>query len=380
MASTQLRKGRTKSILMGSIDSALLAVEIYNKPRTTFRTEGFISMMIIAWTKLFHGWFNHSIGNRYYYKTKTGTRYKRIDGERKAWELKTCIKEFNNLENESLTESLTDSVIANLHFFIGLRNKIEHRHVDKDEINSLVFGECQSFLYNYESLLIKLFGREYALNENLVYSLQFSTMRTKKQQQSNKRALSREVKEIKEYVDKYRTSLSDEVFSAQEYSIKLIQIPKVSNTNRSDLAIDFVRFDELSEEDKEKYDQITTIIKDRVVKTEAVNVEKYRFTTVIEELNNRLDTELNQHDLICLYNVFSIRPKGSDVDADPFDTNTKYCIYDEVHDDYVYTEDWIKFLAYNFRTKDITREGIRNAFRNGERFDVKEYRKKEKHN
>jgi hypothetical protein len=47
MASTQLRKGRTKNILMGSIDSALLAVEINNKPRTTFRTEGFISMMII---------------------------------------------------------------------------------------------------------------------------------------------------------------------------------------------------------------------------------------------------------------------------------------------------------------------------------------------
>src|SRR5680860_1090390 len=140
MASTQLRKGRTKSILMGSIDSALLAVEIYNKPRTTFRSEGFISMMIIAWTKLFHAWFNHTIGNRYYYKTKSGTRYKRIDGERQAWELKTCIKKYNKREDEPLKET----IIANLHFFIGLRNKIEHRHVDKEEIDALVFGECQS--------------------------------------------------------------------------------------------------------------------------------------------------------------------------------------------------------------------------------------------
>ncbi|MDH3695438.1 MAG: DUF3644 domain-containing protein [Gammaproteobacteria bacterium] len=47
--------------------------------------------MVIAWTRLFHAYFNHEIGDRYYYK-KTGTnRYEKIDGERKAWELKTCI-------------------------------------------------------------------------------------------------------------------------------------------------------------------------------------------------------------------------------------------------------------------------------------------------
>lgn len=370
MASTQLRKGRTKSILMGSVDSALLAVEIYNKPRTTFRTEGFISMMIIAWTKLFHAWFNYQIGDRYYYKTKSGTRYKRVDGEKKAWELKTCIKEYNKLEDEPLKET----VVANLHFFIGLRNKIEHRHVDKDEIDSLVFGECQSFLYNYESLLIKLFGREYALNENLVYSLQFSTLRTKEQQQSNRRALSREVKEIKEYVDKYRTSLSDEVFASQEYSIKLIQIPKVSNTNRSDLAIEFVRLDELSEEDKEKYEQVTTIIKDRVVKTEAVNVNKYRPSDVLEKVNEKLGTDLNHYDHRCLYTVFSIRPNSQDPKEDPFDTNTDYCMYDEVHGDYVFTKTWIDFLSHNFDSGAIERDEIRDAFRANERWDIDEYK------
>jgi len=41
-----LRKGRTKSLLESSIDSALLAVEIYNKPRTSFRSEAYISLMV----------------------------------------------------------------------------------------------------------------------------------------------------------------------------------------------------------------------------------------------------------------------------------------------------------------------------------------------
>jgi len=65
-----LRQGKTKSILESSLDSALLAVEIYNKPRTTFRSEGFITMMIIAWTRLFHAYFNVTIGDKYFYKKK----------------------------------------------------------------------------------------------------------------------------------------------------------------------------------------------------------------------------------------------------------------------------------------------------------------------
>ena len=92
-----LRKGKTKITLASSIDASLLAVEIYNKPRTLFRVEGFITQMIIAWTRLFHAHFNHTIGNKYYYKNAKG-HYKKVDGEKKSWELKTCIKEHKNLD------------------------------------------------------------------------------------------------------------------------------------------------------------------------------------------------------------------------------------------------------------------------------------------
>lgn len=366
----QLRKGRTKSILRGSLDSALLAVEIYNKPRTTFRTEGYISLMIIAWTKLFHAYFNYHIGNRYYFKKDNG-RYVKVDGERKAWDLKKCIKEYN----KSADEPLEQSIVANIKFFIGLRNKIEHRHVDKSKIDSLVFGECQALLYNYEAIVTKIFGEDYALNENLVYSLQFSKMRTKGQKEANKKALSREVKEIKKYVDKYRTQLSDEIFNSQTYSIKLIQIPKISNTNRSDLAIEFVRLNELSDEDKEAYQQVTTIIKDKVVKQEAANVEKYSPSKVLEQVNDelQLDKDLNHFDHRCFYYAFSIRPLGSNDDADPFETNTDYCYYDEVHRDHVYTDDWIKFIIDFFKEEKLSREEIRDCYRDRNKLNIKDY-------
>lgn len=87
-----LRQGKTKNILQSSIESALLAVEVYNKPKSVFRSEAYISLMIIAWTRLFHAYFYNSIGDKFYYKK--GGRYEIIDGERKAWELKTCISQY----------------------------------------------------------------------------------------------------------------------------------------------------------------------------------------------------------------------------------------------------------------------------------------------
>lgn len=59
-----LRKGKTKAILESAIDSALLAVEVYNKPRTSFRSQAYISLMIIAWTRLLHANFNNTIGEK----------------------------------------------------------------------------------------------------------------------------------------------------------------------------------------------------------------------------------------------------------------------------------------------------------------------------
>jgi hypothetical protein len=91
-----LRKGKTKTILEASIDSALLAVEVYNKPRTSFRSEAFISLMVMAWTRLFHAHFNATIGDKYYYKKKNG-RYELIDSERKSWELSTCVSRYARL-------------------------------------------------------------------------------------------------------------------------------------------------------------------------------------------------------------------------------------------------------------------------------------------
>ncbi len=360
-----LRKGKTKSTLQSSINAALLAVEIYNKPKTSFRVEGFITNMVIAWTRFFHAYFNHTIGDKYYYKHKNG-RYKRIDGEKKSWELQTCINKHGKI---------SEPIKSNLQFFVKLRNKIEHRYIDKDEIGILIFGECQALLYNYENTLIEYFGEEYALNESLAFSIQFSRIRKKSQIDSSKKLLSKEVKELKSFIEKYRSLLPDELFNSQEYSIKLIQVPKISNTNRNDLAIEFVNWSALSREDRENYEKITTIIKDKVVKKEAINPGKRKPGDVVKKINTEIDFEINQYDHECLYCCFRIRPgRGNDL-VDPFDTNTSYCHYDEVHNDYVYQDEWAKLLIRNIKTGKLIREEWRKRYKQKESFNIKNYEK-----
>jgi len=358
-----LRKGKTKSILESSIDSALLAVEVYNKPRTTFRVENYVSLMIIAWTRLFHAHFNNTIGEKYFYKNKSGNYIKIDDNEKKAWELTECLKNY---------DGLSQAEADNLKFFIKLRNKIEHRHIEKETLDTLIFGECQALLYNYENTLVKLFGEDYSINENLAFSLQFSRVMTKEQRQAQKNLLSKEVKSLVEYIDKYRSELSEEVFNSQEYSVKLIAIPKVASASRNDLSVEFLKWDSLTPEEQEEVQKLTTIVKDKVVKVEGVNAGRYRPSVVSDMIVERgiTDFKSNPHHTYC-WKIFNVRPNKDD--EDPFDTNPKYCYYDEAHDDYLYTDNWVDFLVNVFGQGKLNLDDLSSKAYNKELLNPKDF-------
>lgn len=349
-----LRQGKAKTILDNSINSAITAVETYNRPRTKFRIENYIILMVIAWTKLFHAYFQTTIGERYFYKEKNG-RYKKIDGEKKAWELKECIKQY---QKNAGRDKLSDGVVANLNFFIGIRNKIEHRYWDSSTLDILLFGECQSLLYNYENLLVELFGNDYSLNMSLAYALQFSQIRANEQLAAQRELLSKDMQDIKKYIDKYKTDLPQEVYDSQEYSIKLLQIPKISNTKRSDLAVEFVNWNTISEEDKENYNKVTAIIKDKIVKHNVSNANMLRPIDVRNAVREKTGVEISQSNHTDLWKAFSVRPHAKS--EAKFDTITKYCIYDEPHNDYLYTSEWVDFIVKLVLKFGFNKENIHN--------------------
>ena len=149
-----------KKCLEKSVDSALLAVETYNKPAVKFKSGGYIVLMVISWTSLFHAIFFKQKKKPFY---KTNNRFDKKDGDYCYWELSTCLKEYFKTDTNN-------PIRKNLEFFIPLRNMIEHKSIP--EIDSDIFAECQSLLLNYDKIMEKEFGKEYCLRECLSFALQ----------------------------------------------------------------------------------------------------------------------------------------------------------------------------------------------------------------
>jgi hypothetical protein len=349
-----LRQGKAKSLLENSINSALTAVQTYNTPGSKFRLENYIVLMIVSWTKAFHSYFQSTIGEKYFYKEKNG-RYKVVDGDKKAWELTECIKYYQKMSGESY--KLSEAVVANLKFFIGIRNKIEHRFWDGSVLDVLLFGECQSLLYNYENFIIHHFGEDYSINTCLAYALQFSHLRAKEQIISQRQLLSKDMQDLKKFIDKYKTDLSQEVYDSQEFSIKLLQIPRVSNTNRSDLAVEFVNWNTLNEADRDAYKKISTIIKDKKIIQNVANSNLLRPSQVVTEVIRKTGIAFRLHHHTYIWKAFQIRPDNESVDK--FETNDRYCVYNEPHGDYLYTSLWVDFIVHLIKNREFSLENIR---------------------
>ena len=120
-----------KGLLAKARESALLAVETYNRPTATFRSGAYIVLMCIAWTSLFHAIFRKRKVAPYYRKPGS-SRFQKIDGDNRAWELAECLKQSYRDQNPSSR--------ANVEFFVRLRNKFEHRSFP--QLDSEIFGEC----------------------------------------------------------------------------------------------------------------------------------------------------------------------------------------------------------------------------------------------
>lgn len=307
-------------------ESALLAVEVYNKPGTKFKSAAYIALMAIAWTSLFHAIFLKE-GKNPYRKGRNG-RYETIDGDYRHWELAECVGNY-------WKDDTSNPVRKNLEFFIPLRNKIEHRQIP--ELDSSIFGECQALLLNFDALLGKHFGSKHQLREVLSFSLQlFPTGQSFAEAAKS----SKNAREIKKFIEKYRTMLGSSVFSSDQFAFKAFLI-QVSNHQSSDaLPIQFIHRDQLSPEQQDQLDQFMVAVKWK--KPSVANTGLLKPKDVIALVQPKIGRKFSLHLHTLCWKRYEIRPpKGS---KKPESTHTKYCIYDELHKDYGYTHEWVSFL------------------------------------
>lgn len=253
----------------------------------------------------------------------------RIEGDFKAWELARCIKQaFPNQEHP---------VRRNVEFFIGFRNKIEHRY--ETLLESVVGGKCQSLIMNYEQLLAGTFGPE----EGLADRLRFPVF------------LSRLPKRFTTYVAEYDAMLAEEVRNDYRYDFRVFLIPQTGPRTEADVAMRFVRLEDLPEEQRGQLEEVRTIVRDRHVPVG--NIDRHRPGAVCAKVSETLGVRFTpSSDHVRAWKHYRIRPE-SDA-ANRTRTEARYCVWDQAHGNYVYTDAWIHKLTTDLADRATFREVI----------------------
>lgn len=203
---------KKKELLVKSREAMLSAVQIYNNPLVTFKSESFIILSIISWTYLLHCYYaNNGIDYRYCHGIGKGKRYdKTKHGAYKHWELERCLNE--------KCSPLDDETTENLRFLIGLRHEIEHQMTQN--IDDTISAKIQACSINYNYYLKKLFGEENGIDTQLGLAIQFSPINPNQTEQLQK---SEKVSNnVCSFISEFEERITDDVSMSSRYAYRVL--------------------------------------------------------------------------------------------------------------------------------------------------------------
>jgi hypothetical protein len=322
---------RVKRLIAKSRDAALLAVDVYNKPASGFRSHHYMGLMLSAWQSLFHAVFEAEEIKYYYRREDHPLWYRYVDGERQAWNLESCLDAYFGADRPPAWHNLT--------FFIGLRIHIDQRFLPALDLD--IHGECQSLLLNYERLITESFGQRYGLGTSLAIPLQLLTGDSDWRDAILKETRSRDYQAVKAYIDAFQEALDPSIRNNPRYCFRVFLVPKIGET-LDDSPVEFINYNPDKPEEMDKYHKLVAyIVEERRVPV--VNPGKLKPGDVARRVREALAIKFHPstHHVLC-WKHYHIRPDNNS--DQPDSTDRRYCQYDAAHNDYVYTEAWVEFL------------------------------------
>lgn len=210
----------------------MAAVQIFNNPNTTFKSETFVVLMVIAWTYLLHAYYKtHSVEYRYCKVVGKRRRFIRTkSGAFRHWDFSECLS--------SKDCPLDPIVVLNLRFILGLRDEIEHRMTT--QIDDLLSARFQACCINYHEVMDSLFGEKWGIAHDLSVSLQFSSLTEEQVDQlSNQEYLPAN---IKTFIEGFDSQLTPEQYSSSKFAYRVFFLPKtINNPNQADKVVTVVK-------------------------------------------------------------------------------------------------------------------------------------------
>jgi hypothetical protein len=285
----------------------MLAVEIFNKPLVTFKTEAFVTLMVNAWNKLFLAYFI-KIDEPYYEERDSG---------KWTYDLEKCINRYKAHKTFDL------AVEKNLLLCKGFRDYVEHEVLNIDLDNHRQVEIFQALLFNYEEFIAENFGKEFVINQSLSISLQFSDYEDitlgKVKNQFIKYA---EKNGLEEFINSKCSAIEKDVLESRKFKVKLVpQSVEVSNTKDFDLELSFKE----SVNDSNSSLAVVKKIVTKDVSGKDYKLMKFSVESINKSLEEKgIDVRVNRNHLISINQMFAVNGRN----GNKLDTLTQYCIPD----------------------------------------------------
>ena len=319
-------------ILETARDEAILAVDLYNRPRQARMLEAFFVHMHLAWQYLLHAEFRKE-GLDYRYRDHSGKLVK-VDGEHKTWDLQRCIRQRWPSE---------EPVRRNLEVTVAIRNRIEHRW--QRELTVATAGFAQALVLNFESELCQHFGQRHSLDDTLRFPL-FVGAFTAEGVERMVAAHEALPVPLRDFLASFHAEIDDSLADDQRYEFRVHLIPRTGPRSDSDISLTFVREDDLTEEQLQALAQLgkagTVIVRERI--RPIVNSGLHRPAQVARAVNERLPFRFGLYSHFHkVWKHLEVRPPSGA--EHPERTDEKYCVYDSAHGDYLYTSAFIEKIV-----------------------------------
>jgi hypothetical protein len=147
--------------------------------------------------------------------------------------------------------------------------------------------------------------------------------------------------------------LSTDILDDMAYSYKVFLMPMVGgHRSRDALAVEFLPYDP---EKEDEYTRAVSLIKPRRVPV--ANLGMLKAKQVVSRVSLAIAPKgFNMGTHTRAWKYWKVRPPSGS--PNPSDCDTKYCQFDDLHEDYSYTAEWVDFLVRQF-ADDAVYESVR---------------------
>jgi hypothetical protein len=118
-------------------------------------------------------------------------------------------------------------------------------------------------------------------------------------------------------------------------------VPKTGPKSEADMSVRFVREEDLTDEQRTalaNLEQGIVVIREKV--RPVANANYLKPSECVRAIRELVPFEFNMYNFTEAWKKLDVRPRAGS--KHPERTDEKYCVYDKPHDDYVYTEAFVK--------------------------------------